>query len=250
MRKALKRLLGQSTAWTPPDILQELGEWERDVLARVRPFTLTSPERIAALTDAVRYIVRRNIPGAFAECGVWRGGSVLAMVLALQREGVTDRDIYLYDTFEGMTKPSDLDTSDFDIPALDRWTQARHKGQNAWPHWFNAEIFNLDLVKGVLYDTGYPKERLHFVQGMVEETIPARVPSQLALLRLDTDWYESTRHELVHLYPILGRGGVLIIDDYGHWKGCRKAVDEYFSEQEPAPLLNRVDYSCRLAVKI
>lgn len=249
--KQLRRRAGRTAPWTPPAVHEELGEWERDVLARVKPFTLTSPERIVALTEAVRYVVRRDVPGAFAECGVWRGGSVLAMILALQREGVTDRDIYLYDTFEGMTKPTDLDTSDFDSPALEQWRQTKRDGGHAWPTWFNEEVFNLDLVKRVVGETGYPSKRLHFVEGKVEETIPANVAESLALVRLDTDWYESTKHELVHLYPRLQSGGVLIIDDYGHWKGCRKAVDEYFGEGgEPPVLLHRVDYSCRAAVKL
>ena len=227
-----------------------MGDWERDLMARVRPYTLTSEERIYALTEAVRYVVRREVPGAFVECGVWRGGSVMAMINALQREGVDDRDIYMYDTFEGMTKPSDIDTSSFDAPALEHWDKAVRKGVHAWPQWFNEELFNLDLVKRVLQDTGYPSERLHFVQGTVEETIPEQVPERIALLRLDTDWYESTRHEMVHLYPLLPPGGVLVIDDYGHWDGCREAVDEYFDSVGEAPLLNRVDYSCRVAVKV
>lgn len=212
---------------------------------------MTSPQRVVALAEAVDYVVRRDVPGAFVECGVWRGGSALAIILALQRLGVTDRDIYLYDTFDGMTKPSDLDVSDFDAPALAEWESSASRGRNAWHHWFNHETFNIDLVRGVLGDTGYPAERLHFVQGPVEDTIPETVPSRIALLRLDTDWYESTHHELTHLYPIISTGGVLVIDDYGHWKGCRKAVDEYFGVGGAAPLLlNRVDYSCRSAVKI
>lgn len=249
--RRLRHRFVRGAQWSPPDVLDEMGAWEREVLAQVKPFTLTGPERIFALTEAVSYVVRRGLPGAFAECGVWRGGSVLAMILALQREGVSDRDIYLYDTFEGMTKPSDLDTSDFDTPALEQWSKAERDGKHAWPQWFNEEVFNIDLVRRVLHDTGYPAERLHFVQGTVEQTIPAQVPERLALLRLDTDWYESTRHELIHLYPLLQSGGVLILDDYGHWKGCRQAVDEYFGPNgPPLPLLNRVDYSCRLAVKI
>ena len=76
--------------------------------------------------------------------------------------------------------------------------------------------------------TGYPPDRVRYVKGPVERTIPDRLPGgPIALLRLDTDWYESTRHELLHLFPLLSPGGVLIIDDYGHWSGARKAVDEY-----------------------
>jgi hypothetical protein len=87
------------------------------------------------------------------------------------------------------------------------------------------------------------------VIGRVEETLPQAAPDEIAILRLDTDWYESTRHELEHLYPRLSVGGILIIDDYGHWQGARKAVDEYFAGRSPAVFLNRVDYTCRLVVK-
>ena len=234
-----------------PEFTDELGPWERQVLAHVTPFTMTSAQRIVSLTEAVRYVVGRGIPGAFAECGVWRGGSVLAMILTLQDLGVTDRDIYLYDTFDGMTKPTDVDTSDYFGSALGEWQSAEREGNRAFDLWFNEDVFNIDLVKRVLDDTGYPTERLHIIQGTVEETIPVQAPEHLALLRLDTDWYESTHHELIHLYPRIETGGVLIIDDYGAWKGCRKAVDEYFAGQgAPRPLLNRVDHTGRLAVKV
>ena len=104
-------------------------------------------------------------------------------------------------------------------------------------------------VRELLRSTGYPSERVHVVRGAVEETLPGHAPDRLALLRLDTDWYESTRHELQELYPRLATGGVLIVDDYGHWEGARRAVDEYFAGAGPAPLLQRIDYTGRMAVK-
>jgi len=104
-------------------------------------------------------------------------------------------------------------------------------------------------VQANLGRTGYPAERIHYVKGKVEETIPATLPSRIALLRLDTDWYESTRHELQHLYPLLSTHGVLIIDDYGHWQGARQAVDEYFAASAEPVFLHRVDYTARLVVK-
>jgi hypothetical protein len=149
-----------------------------------------------------------------------------------------------------MTKPSELDTSDIDRSALYYWNKTK-AGARAFSHWFDEEIFNRDLVASLLSETGYPQDRLHFVEGPVEETIPEHVAEQLSLLRLDTDWYESTRHEMLHLYPRLTAGGVLIIDDYGHWNGSRLAIDEYFASGAAPPLmLARVDYSCRVAVKI
>lgn len=251
LTRIARRLKGSPTpSSSDEDFLAELGDWERELVAKVRPFTMTSPQRVAALAEAVSYAVRREVPGAFVECGVWRGGSVLAMVLTLQHHGVTDRDIYLYDTFEGMTEPSEADVSDFGAPASVEWQESALKGEKAWTDWFSEEAFNLEMVRKLLLDTGYPEDRLHFVEGPVEETIPGTLPTDIALLRLDTDWYESTRHEMMHLYPLLGTGGVLMIDDYGHWKGCRKAIDEYFDGgAAPHLLLNRVDYTCRIAVK-
>src|SRR5262249_52452971 len=108
----------------------------------------------------------------------------------------------------------------------------------------------LEAVRRVMLGTGYDERKLVFVKGKVEDTVPGQAPAQIALLRLDTDWYESTRHELAHLFPRPAPGGVLIIDDYGHWQGARKAADEYFEAQRIAILLNRIDFSARIAVKL
>lgn len=221
------------------------------ILERCAPYTLTSTLRVQALLDAVTYCVRRGVPGAFAECGVWRGGSVLAMILKLQELGATDRTIYLYDTFEGMTMPSERDTSAYDPPALKTWSEQAKGGEVPWSHLFRPDVFTEETVRDLLLSTGYPASHIEFVKGPVEQTLPDRAPAELALLRLDTDWYESTRHEMAHLYPRLSIGGVLIIDDYGHWEGCRQAIDEYFSDTGTRPvLLNRIDYTGRIAVKV
>ena len=226
-----------------------LSEHEREIVRKATPYTMTTPERIVSVIDSVRYCVKRNIPGAFVECGVWRGGSVMAMIFTLQELGRDDRDIYLFDTFEGMTAPTEIDTSPVDRPALEWFRDVEGTEHRAFPHFFDADVFNEDLVRRNVLGTGYPADRLHFVRGRVEETVPGGAPETIALLRLDTDWYESTRHEMVHLYPRLSRGGVLIVDDYGHWDGCRVAVDEYFATQAEPVLLTRIDYAGRIAVK-
>jgi hypothetical protein len=108
---------------------------------------------------------------------------------------------------------------------------------------------SLEDVRQNLASTGYGMERIAFVKGKVEDTLPGSAPDSISLLRLDTDWYESTLHELVHLFPRLSAGGVLIIDDYGHWRGARRAVDEYLRDNSIRMLFDRVDYSGRIAVK-
>lgn len=102
-------------------------------------------------------------------------------------------------------------------------------------------------VKSNLSKTNF--DSLIFVKGLIEDTIPEIMPDKISILRLDTDFYESTYHELINLFPLLQKGGVLIIDDYGHWKGAKKAVDKYFSEINIYPLLNRINYSQRVFIK-
>lgn len=241
MRRVLRTRDGQQPEDPAPGDstqadLEALSDEDRLIVEQALPHTMTSVARLEAVIDAVRYCVRRDIPGAFCECGVWRGGSVLAMLLTLQELGVENRDVHLFDTFEGMTEPTAADQSDHDTSALEEWRRASEAGVRPWPEFFAADQFDEDSVSQTLLATGYPRARLHLVAGAVEQTIPEHAPDRLAVLRLDTDWYESTRHELEHLYPRLHDGGVLMIDDYGHWKGARKAVDEYFGTRA-APLL-------------
>jgi predicted O-methyltransferase YrrM len=216
----------------------------RQILDKVRPYTLAPPERTYALIEAIGYIVREKVPGSLVECGVWRGGSMMAAALALRDAGCSDRDIYLFDTFEGMPKPEDVDVDYEGAPAMDTFTQQRTGDDSS-----GSCYASLADVRTTMRLSGHDERRIHFIQGKVEDTIPDKAPESIALLRLDTDWYSSTKHELIHLYPRLARGGVVIIDDYGHWQGARKAMDEYMAAQAPSLFLNRVDYSARLAIK-
>lgn len=210
-----------------------------------KAFTMTSAERMYALYSAVRYVVENRIEGDFVECGVWRGGSCMLMAHTLKALGETSRTLYLYDTFTGMTRPGEHDIRQRDRgEQITRWEASRREGHNAWAY---API---DEVRENLLTTGYPEERLVFVEGEVQKTLPATAPERVALLRLDTDWYESTRHELVHLYPRLSHRGVLILDDYGSFEGARRAVDEYLTENRLDIFLGRVDATGRLAIKI
>jgi len=217
---------------------------EREFLAaheRCRAFTMTSTERMFALWQAARHVAQARIEGDVVECGVWKGGSTMLAALALRSAGDAGRTLWLFDTFTGMSEPSEADVDLAGRGAAEEWKSAAQRGG-----WCAAPI---EGVRSAVLSTGVAPERLRLVAGKVEETLPARAPERIALLRLDTDWYESTRHELVHLWPRLAPGGVLIVDDYGHWRGARRAVDEYFAELGQPQLLTRVDYTARLAVK-
>jgi hypothetical protein len=222
--------------------LADLSEADREIVSRVEPFTMTSIERRASLLGAVDHVVKNRIEGDIVECGVWRGGSMMAVALALMARGDTSRQLYLFDTFEGMSAPTAEDRSASGESAEAQLARTARDQ----PVWAVAGVAD---VQANLWSTGYPREHIHFVRGKVEDTIPATLPGCIALLRLDTDWYESTRHELQHLYPRLARHGVLIIDDYGHWQGARRAVDEYFAQSTEPVFLHRVDYTARLVVK-
>jgi O-methyltransferase len=206
---------------------------------KIKAYTVVEPERCYALYHAVRYIIRNGIQGDFVECGVWKGGSVMLIAYTLLEAGITDRKIYLYDTFEGMTKPGEYDGE------KEKANWEKYKVNDQINNWCLSPLIE---VQTNMATTGYPKEKVIFIKGKVEQTIPGTLPGKLALLRLDTDWYESTKHELNHLYPLLEKGGILIIDDYGAWPGARKAVDEYFAANGTV-YLNRLDFTGRLVIK-
>jgi O-methyltransferase len=214
----------------------DLDESTLAILRRVLPYTMTSPTRIAAVCSAVRYVEANSIPGAFVECGVWKGGSSMAAALTFRNP----RPLFLYDTFEGMTAPTNHDLRASSGESAAHLLGNADKNDRIWCH------SPLQEVKRNMESTGYPAGQVTYVEGKVEDTIPGAAPTQIAILRLDTDWYESTRHELTHLYPRLSRGGVLIIDDYGYWAGARKAVDEYFTG---SVFLARIDETGRIAIK-
>jgi O-methyltransferase len=209
--------------------------------AQVRDFTMTSIERMYSLYQSVHYVIDHNLPGDFVECGVWKGGSSMIIALTLKKLGINNRTIYMYDTYEGMSEPTDND-KDIHGGSAEQQLNSAQKTEDIWCY------STLDEVKGNMQRTGYPADKIVYSKGKVEDTIPHTIPGKIALLRLDTDWYESTLHELKYLYPLLSRQGVLILDDYGHWQGARKAVDEYFAAGEKL-LLNRIDYTGRIAVK-
>lgn len=228
------------------------------IIAFTAPYTMTTPQCVTATVNAVRHVVRNGVPGDIVECGVWLGGSSMAMAMALlesmpsaldltmrplsdgdiaalkaEFEKVLDqprreamkflpsnavpeavRRLWLFDTFEGMTRPTRLDGQE----ANDAW-------RSHAPDWLRV---GLETVQDHMRLTGYPSGAITYVKGPVERTLPGTVIKQIAVLRLDTDWYASTKAELENLWPLVSPGGVMILDDYACWPGCQQAVDEYF----------------------
>ncbi|GAB1691360.1 hypothetical protein KRM28CT15_31630 [Krasilnikovia sp. M28-CT-15] len=223
------------------ELPHDFDEATKDLIRAVKPRTMTSPEKLNALVNSVRYIVRHQIPGDIVECGVWRGGSMMAIARTLIETGDTDRHLHLYDTFEGMSEPTEHDRRFDGKPAAEMLsTSSRTSGV-----WACA---SLEDVQEGMRESAYPADRIHYYKGKVEDTIPGHIPDRISILRLDTDWYESTRHELKHLWPRLVPGGVLLLDDYGWWEGARQAVDEWLEETQLPLLLMRMDEG-RVAVK-
>ena len=194
-----------------------------------------------ALYKSIGYVIGENIPGDIVECGTWKGGSCMLCAFALQELGHTERKLWLYDTFEGMSLPTPADV--------------RYDGRDAAAVWRNEHgghkwcYAPLGEVRKNMLSTGYPPDNIEFVKGKVEDTLTRTVPQKISILRLDTDWYESTLLELNVLFPLLVEGGVLLLDDYGYWLGSKKAVDEYVQENGIRALLVRLDHSGRIALK-
>jgi O-methyltransferase len=200
-------------------------------IAQAKPYTLVGGVRLEYTATAVRRIDRDGISGDIVECGVWQGGNIIVarMLSPLRR-------CWLYDTFAGMTKPQAEDGP----KATSRWNY--HKNMKApW-----CEASRQELIDAMNATETYDERLCHIVQGDVVQTLlhKENLPEEIALLRLDTDWYASTIVELKVLYPRLAIGGILIVDDYGHWQGSKKAVDEYFADKpETWETVERIDYA-------
>lgn len=218
---------------------------EIEEIKYVEEFTMTSPERLVALSRSLQYLIENKIEGDIVECGVWRGGSMMLVAKKLMELDNSERKLYLFDTYEGMPQPGEEDVSWNNTDAKILFDNFNNKSEKeGWC------LSKLDEVKRNLNKTKYPSKNIKYIVGKVENTLPDSSIEKVALLRLDTDWYESTKHELYSLYDKLVIGGVLIIDDYGHWQGAKKAVDEFIKERKLKLFLNRIDYTGRLAIKL
>jgi len=221
--RAAKEAARRASGHYLPDRIDDA---KRRIITRVQEWTMTGPTKLDALIEAVRYIERYDVPGDVVECGVWRGGSMQAVALALLDAGDTSRELHLFDTFEGMPPPTDEDarTVGGDVTSAAELLATSDRDSKMWA------AATLEDVQDGMARTSYPADKIHYHRGLVEETTPQEAPERIALLRLDTDWYASTKHELEHLYDRLVPGGVLILDDYHSWDGAKQAVDEWLEE--------------------
>ena len=223
--------------------IPELSPRDESYLNAVEAYTMTHKVAQWEYMRAIRDLAAREVPGDIVECGVWRGGNLILAGLLRQELGLK-RQIWAFDTFAGMTAPTQHDTkSDGKLDVEGKFDALQKQQHNEWCY-----ASREDVVQNFQHVVG-SADGLRIVEGPVQETLndPANLPDQIALLRLDTDFYDSTKAEMENLYPRLVPGGIMIIDDYGEWVGARKAVDEYFADQHV--WLQRVTHSVRMMVK-
>ena len=243
-KRIKKHLFGIPRSESTPEATDE----QLKIMDTCSKYTMTSRSRQWALIQAVEWIAKKNIEGDIVECGVWKGGNLILCGLMLKAFNL-DRLIWGYDTFTGMSEPTEddylIDNPESKNSSLirDKWlAKQKSQGITDWNYVTKDEVAS-NFSKEVGTDN------LKLISGKVEDTltIESNLPEKISILRLDTDWYESTKVELEVLFHRLKKGGVLIIDDYGRWAGSRKAVDEFF-EGYGFVWLHRVSKSCRLYV--
>jgi len=185
--------------------------------------------------NAIKYILKNNIEGDIVECGVYQGDFQYIWINELMKH-TTVRDIYLYDTFGGLVEPTEYDYTCKDSKI---YKMNKDEVYNTWKSQIINEKINgwcytpLEIVQNSLNSTGYPQNNLHYIVGNVMETLKdkTKIPEKIAILRLDTDWYESSKYELEQMYDNVVIGGVIIFDDYYHWDGQRRATDDFFTNR-------------------
>lgn len=243
------RLLGydvRRVQGRPPEMSEE--EWQliEDVIQR--ELTMVSRERLSSTLLATKFAVTANIEGAFVECGVWRGGNSILAARIFKMSNQLNRGVYLYDTFAGMTQPKDEDYQLRDGKQAKVQFEQKQVGETSLWSYASVEEVRRNFDSFGLDDS----DTIRFIKGDVLSTLKdaSNLPEKIAVLRLDTDWYESTLHELEVLFPRLSQGGVLIIDDYGDWAGAKQAVDEYFSRTKRRMFFQPIDYTGRIGVKV
>lgn len=224
----------------------ELSKAECKILDDVldRRLTMVNFEGLLATLMACKYVLENSIEGDFVECGVWRGGNAIVAAEMFRLHG-SQKHVWLFDTFLGMTAPTGVDHDWKGGLAQGEFDLNEREGFNNWCY------ASIEDVVGNFEDRGLVGNNIHFIKGDVSQTLrEADLPEKISVLRLDTDWYESTKMECEVLYPRLSVGGCLIVDDYGHWNGSRIAIDEYFSQHLNRPFFHATDYARRIGVKL
>ena len=222
----------------------EISDEELKIIKKIQPYTMCKMANHWAIIQSLKHIKKNNIEGDLVECGVFRGGNIILFKKIIDLIGI-QKKIFAYDTFEGMSKPGEFDKDLKDINASDTY----NKYKSSKVPWCFSEIN--EVKNNILKFNIEIANNFKFVKGKVEDTLKneSNLPKKISLLRLDTDFYESTKIELNVLFPRLQPGGILIIDDYGHWKGSKKAVDEYFYNDKKFNWFHRIDYASRLLIK-
>lgn len=206
--------------------------------------TMVSFERLATLWLQVQHLDKYEIVGDLVECGVWRGGSAGMMALAhLYSRPNTSRHLHLFDSWQGLPEPD----RELDGALAVKYSGGANRGALE-P--IGQCVAALDEVRQLLErEIGYPAERIHYHVGWFQETLARTQVEKIALLRLDGDWYESTKICLEELYPRVAKGGIIVLDDYGYWSGCRKATDEFIEQLSEPVMLHHIDVDGRYFVK-
>jgi hypothetical protein len=201
-----------------------------------RAVSMVPRRRLDHLQACVDDVIQKNIPGDLMETGVWRGGVTILMRALLKLHGIEDRKVWAADSFQGLPEP---DAERFPKES------AAYRGP-VMKDGFNRLAVDLDAVKANFARYGMLDSQVVFLPGWFKDTLPGAPIERLAVLRLDGDFYESTRDCLVHLYDKLSVGGYLIVDDYGEdqWTHCRAAVDEFRVDRGITDPLMRVDTGC------
>lgn len=226
----------------PTRLIPEIEDWQLAMVRAVTPYTMTMPPALYTTIKAIEQTQRKGVRGDFVECGVWRGGNTIIAGLMRKRLGA-DYTVWAYDTYAGMTPPTEYDKKPGNtLDTKAKFDALAHSNHNDWCYASLEDVrMNYRRVVG--------NDDFRAIKGSVMETLsdPANLPDRIAVLRLDTDFYDSTKVELEVLWPRLVSGGVMVIDDYGEWAGARRAVDEYFGHDKP--WLHYVDRSVRLVIK-
>lgn len=212
---------------------------EQLLIKKCLAYSMTTKIRMWTLINSINYVAKKGIKGDFVECGVWKGGNLMVFEI-LNKKLNLKKKVFGFDTYEGMPTPSIHDIKFSGWSAIENYDK-RLKSENGYC------LATLDEVKKNI-NFEVPYNNINLIKGKVENTLHLNknLPDDISILRLDTDFYESTLVELEVLYPKLANGGILIIDDYGSYQGAKKAVDEYFKHR---PFLIYIDHSCRMIIK-